>query len=187
MPDHDERSAVRFGTHCQPPVDRGDAGLLPDLLDERDHVPGPPGRAGRAQAFPAADPGGHERPESGPPLPDQKCSKISGDTSGNYHPHGDSVIYPTLVRLAQAWNLREPLVDGQGNFGSIDGDPPAAMRYTEARMTSAATAMLEDLEYDTVDFIPNYDNSRTEPTVLPSKFPNLLVNGTTGIAVGDGH
>lgn len=120
----------------------------------------------------------------GPRSQTKKCSKISGDTSGNYHPHGDSVIYPTLVRLAQPWNLRQPLVDGQGNFGSIDGDPPAAMRYTEARMTSAATAMLEDIEYDTVDFIPNYDNSRTEPTVLPGKFPNLLVNGTTGIAVG---
>lgn len=114
----------------------------------------------------------------------KKCSKISGDTSGNYHPHGDAVIYPTLVRLAQAWNMREPLVDGQGNFGSIDGDPPAAMRYTEARMTHASTMMLEDLEYETVDFIPNYDNSRMEPTVLPGKFPNLLVNGTTGIAVG---
>ena len=120
----------------------------------------------------------------GPRAQTKKCSKISGDTSGNYHPHGDAVIYPTLVRLAQPWNLRVPLVDGQGNFGSIDGDPPAAMRYTEARMTAAATAMLEDLEYETVDFVPNYDNSRMEPTVLPGKFPNLLVNGTTGIAVG---
>jgi DNA gyrase subunit A len=120
----------------------------------------------------------------GPRAQTKKCSKISGDTSGNYHPHGDSVIYPTLVRLAQGWNLRQCLVDGQGNFGSIDGDPPAAMRYTEARMTAAATAMLEDLEYETVDFIPNYDNSRLEPTVLPGKFPNLLVNGGTGIAVG---
>jgi len=114
----------------------------------------------------------------------KKCSKISGDTSGNYHPHGDAVIYPTLVRLAQPWNLREPLIEGQGNFGSIDGDPPAAMRYTEARMTSASMYMLEDLEYETVDFVPNYDNSREEPTVLPGKFPNLLVNGATGIAVG---
>ncbi len=120
----------------------------------------------------------------GPRAQTKKCSKISGDTSGNYHPHGDAVIYPTLVRLAQHWNLRTPLIDGQGNFGSIDGDPPAAMRYTEARMTSAATALLDDLELDTVDFVPNYDNSRTEPTVLPGKFPNLLVNGTTGIAVG---
>ncbi|MBI4718217.1 MAG: DNA gyrase subunit A [Planctomycetes bacterium] len=120
----------------------------------------------------------------GPRAQTKKCSKISGDTSGNYHPHGDAVIYPTLVRLAQPWNMREPLIDGQGNFGSIDGDPPAAMRYTEARMTSAATAMLEDLEYETVDFVPNYDNSREEPTVLPGKFPNLLVNGATGIAVG---
>jgi DNA gyrase subunit A len=120
----------------------------------------------------------------GPRAQTKKCSKISGDTSGNYHPHGDAVIYPTLVRLAQPWNMRQPLVDGQGNFGSVDGDPPAAMRYTEARMTAAATAMLDDLEYETVDFIPNYDNSRTEPTVLPGKFPNLLVNGATGIAVG---
>lgn len=120
----------------------------------------------------------------GPRAQTKKCSKISGDTSGNYHPHGDQVIYPTLVRLAQPWNMRQPLIDGQGNFGSIDGDPPAAMRYTEARMTSAATAMLEDIEYDTVDFIPNYDNSRMEPTVLPARFPNLLINGATGIAVG---
>ena len=120
----------------------------------------------------------------GPRAQTKKCSKISGDTSGNYHPHGDAVIYPTLVRIAQPWNMREPLVDGQGNFGSIDGDPPAAMRYTEARMTAAATAMLQDIECDTVDFVPNYDGSRQEPTVLPAKFPNLLVNGTTGIAVG---
>jgi len=120
----------------------------------------------------------------GPRAQTKKCSKISGDTSGNYHPHGDAVIYPTLVRLAQPWNMGEVLIDGQGNFGSIDGDPPAAMRYTEARMTHAAVAMLQDLDLDTVDFIPNYDNSRTEPTVLPGKFPNLLVNGATGIAVG---
>ncbi|RME40115.1 MAG: DNA gyrase subunit A [Planctomycetota bacterium] len=120
----------------------------------------------------------------GPRAQTKKCSKISGDTSGNYHPHGDAVIYPTLVRMAQPWNMREPLIDGQGNFGSIDGDPPAAMRYTEARMTHAAMTLLEDIEYDTVDFVPNYDNSRMEPTVLPGKFPNLLVNGGTGIAVG---
>ena len=120
----------------------------------------------------------------GPRAQTKKCSKISGDTSGNYHPHGDQVIYPTLVRLAQHWNMRQPLIDGQGNFGSVDGDPPAAMRYTEARMAGAATVLLEDIEYETVDFIPNYDNSRMEPTVLPGKFPNLLVNGGTGIAVG---
>ena len=120
----------------------------------------------------------------GPRAQTKKCSKISGDTSGNYHPHGDAVIYPTLVRLAQPWNMRQPLIEGQGNFGSIDGDPPAAMRYTEARMTHATVHMLADLEYETVDFIPNYDNSREEPTVLPGKFPNLLVNGGTGIAVG---
>jgi len=120
----------------------------------------------------------------GPRAQTKKCSKISGDTSGNYHPHGDAVIYPTLVRMAQDWNMRQTLIDGQGNFGSIDGDPPAAMRYTEARMTHATVAMLEDLQYETVDFVPNYDNSREEPTVLPGKFPNLLVNGGTGIAVG---
>ncbi len=120
----------------------------------------------------------------GPRAQTKKCSKISGDTSGNYHPHGDAVIYPTLVRLAQHWNLSQPLIDGQGNFGSIDGDPPAAMRYTEARMHAASVALMDDIEYDTVDFVPNYDNSRQEPTVLPGKFPNLLVNGATGIAVG---
>src|SRR5437762_7158088 len=114
----------------------------------------------------------------------RKCAKIAGDTSGNYHPHGEAVIYPTLVRLAQDWNLRYPLIGGQGNFGSTDGDPPAAMRYTEARMTSPAMELLADLDLDTVDFIPNYDDTRLEPTVFPSKFPNLLVNGSTGIAVG---
>ena len=113
-----------------------------------------------------------------------KCAKISGDTSGNYHPHGEMVIYPTLVRMAQEWNMRSVLVDKQGNFGSIAGLPPAAMRYTEARMSSAATLMLEDIKLDTVDYVPTYDERRTEPTVLPSKFPNLLVNGANGIAVG---
>ena len=113
-----------------------------------------------------------------------KCAKISGDTSGNYHPHGESVIYPTLVRMAQEWNMRRLLIDKQGNFGSIAGLPPAAMRYTEARLSPVAAAMLDDLKLDTVDFIPTYDEARTEPTVLPSKFPNLLVNGSGGIAVG---
>ena len=113
-----------------------------------------------------------------------KCAKISGDTSGNYHPHGESVIYPTLVRMAQEWNMRHVLIDKQGNFGSIAGLPPAAMRYTEARLSSVASLMLEDLKQDTVDFVPTYDERNTEPTVLPSKFPNLLVNGTSGIAVG---
>jgi len=120
----------------------------------------------------------------GPRAKHRKCAKIVGDTSGNYHPHGDSVIYPTLVRLGQDWNLRYTLIDPQGNFGSTDGDPPAAMRYTEARMTGVAMELLADLEYDTVDFQPNYDETREEPTVFPSKFPNLLVNGSTGIAVG---
>ena len=113
-----------------------------------------------------------------------KCAKISGDTSGNYHPHGESVIYPTLVRMAQEWNMREVLVDKQGNFGSIAGLPPAAMRYTEARLSSLASLMLEDIKLDTVDFVPTYDESRTEPTVLPAKLPNLLINGANGIAVG---
>ena len=113
-----------------------------------------------------------------------KCAKIAGDTSGNYHPHGEAVIYPTLVRMAQPWNMRHPLIDGQGNFGSTDGDPPAAMRYTEARMAPPTVEMMADLELDTVDFQPNYDERLMEPTVLPAKFPNLLVNGSTGIAVG---
>ncbi len=120
----------------------------------------------------------------GPRSQHRKCAKIAGDTAGNYHPHGDQVIYPTLVRMAQPWNMRKTLVDGQGNFGSMDGDAPAAMRYTEARLTAASMDMLADLEFETVDFEPNYDGTRTEPVVLPSKFPNLLVNGTTGIAVG---
>lgn len=113
-----------------------------------------------------------------------KCAKISGDTSGNYHPHGEAVIYPTLVRMAQEWNMRQVLVDKQGNFGSIAGLPPAAMRYTEARLSAAAAMMLDDIKLDTVDFVPTYDEARNEPVVLPSKFPNLLVNGATGIAVG---
>ncbi|MHC4206760.1 MAG: DNA gyrase subunit A [Planctomycetota bacterium] len=120
----------------------------------------------------------------GPRSKHRKCAKIVGDTGGNYHPHGDQATYGTLVRLGQDWNMRYTLVDPQGNFGSIDSDPPAAMRYTEARMAAPATDMLEDIKHNTVDFVPNYDETRTEPTVLPSKFPNLLVNGSTGIAVG---
>ncbi|NLI00288.1 MAG: DNA gyrase subunit A [Chthonomonadales bacterium] len=114
----------------------------------------------------------------------RKSAKICGDTSGNYHPHGEGVIYPTMVRMAQDFSLRYPLVDGQGNFGSIDGDPPAAMRYTEARMAVFATEMLADLDRDTVEWMPNYDQTRDEPTVLPARFPNLLCNGSEGIAVG---
>ncbi|HSX25866.1 MAG TPA: DNA topoisomerase (ATP-hydrolyzing) subunit A [Chlamydiales bacterium] len=114
----------------------------------------------------------------------RKCAKISGDTSGDYHPHGETVIYPTLVRLAQDWVMRYTLINGQGNFGSIDGDPPAAMRYTEARLTSAAMALMEDLDKETVEMVPNYDETKTEPTVFPAKFPNLLCNGSSGIAVG---
>jgi DNA gyrase subunit A len=114
----------------------------------------------------------------------RKCAKIAGDTSGNYHPHGEAVIYPTLVRLAQDFNMRYPLVDGQGNFGSIDNDPPAAMRYTEARLTPIALEMLADIDMDTVDWLSNYDNTRQEPTILPGRFPNLICNGSAGIAVG---
>ena len=120
----------------------------------------------------------------GPRSKHYKCAKICGDTSGNYHPHGDQIVYPTLVRLGQEWNLRHTLVDPQGNFGSTDGDPPAASRYTEARMTAEAMELLADLDLDTVDYQPNYDERLTEPVVLPGKFPNLLVNGSTGIAVG---
>src|SRR6185295_19239281 len=114
----------------------------------------------------------------------RKCAKIVGEVMGNYHPHGDTAIYDTLVRLAQDFNMRAPMVDGQGNFGSMDGDAAAAMRYTEARMTALAEEMLADIEKDTVDFGPNYDGSRVEPKVLPAKLPNLLINGSSGIAVG---
>ncbi|QQY08796.1 MAG: DNA gyrase subunit A [Candidatus Xiphinematobacter sp.] len=113
-----------------------------------------------------------------------KCAKICGDTSGNYHPHGEMVIYPTLVHMAQHWAMRERLVEGQGNFGSVEGDPPAAMRYTEARLTPLGAALMEDIFRETVDFVPNYDGRLTEPTVFPAAFPNLLVNGSMGIAVG---
>ena len=114
----------------------------------------------------------------------RKCAKIAGDVSGNYHPHGEGVVYPSLVRMAQDFSLRYPLIDGQGNFGSIDGDPPAAMRYTEARMTRLGEEMLRDINKNTVDYVPNYDGTRDEPTVLPAAIPNLLVNGSSGIAVG---
>lgn len=113
-----------------------------------------------------------------------KCAKIVGETMGNYHPHGDQAIYPTLVNMAQPWSMRDPLVDGQGNFGSVEGDPPAAMRYTEARLTHLGNLMMADLDMDTVDWVKNYDETRDEPTVLPSAFPQMLVNGGTGIAVG---
>ncbi len=113
-----------------------------------------------------------------------KCAKIVGETMGNYHPHGDQAIYPTLVHMAQPWSMREKLVDGQGNFGSVEGDPPASMRYTEARLAHLGAVLMTDMEKDTVDFVPNYDETRVEPTVFPAAFPNLLVNGGTGIAVG---
>ena len=113
-----------------------------------------------------------------------KCAKICGQTSGDYHPHGEAVIYPTLVHMAQPWAMREKLVDGKGNFGSVENDPPAAMRYTEARLTHLGAALMQDMEKDTVDFVSNYDERLLEPSVLPAAFPNLLVNGGTGIAVG---
>ena len=119
-----------------------------------------------------------------PPKKHMKCAKICGDTSGNYHPHGEAVIYPTLVHMAQPWSMRERLVDPQGNFGSVEGDPPAAMRYTEARLTPLGGTLMQDMDKDTVDFVPNYDERLTEPTVFPAAFPNLLINGGTGIAVG---
>src|SRR5881227_618355 len=119
-----------------------------------------------------------------PTRPYRKSAFIVGEVMGKYHPHGDSAIYDTLVRMAQEFSLRYPLVDGKGNFGSIDDDPAAAMRYTEARLDRLATELLQDIDANTVDFEPNYDESRRQPSVLPSRFPNLLVNGSTGIAVG---
>src|SRR6476659_8642482 len=119
-----------------------------------------------------------------PPRKHMKCAKICGDTSGNYHPPGEAVIYPTLVHMAQPWAMRERLVDSQGNFGSVEGDPPAAMRYTEARLSHLGGSLMQDMDKDTVDFVANYDERLTEPTVFPAAFPNLLVNGGTGIAVG---
>lgn len=119
-----------------------------------------------------------------PSNPTTKCSKVAGDTTGDYHPHGNEVVYPTLVRMAQPFSMRYPLIEGQGNFGSIDGDPPAAMRYTECRLTPLAMEMLEDIDRETIDWIPNYLQTKNEPTVLPGKFPNLLCNGGQGIAVG---
>ena len=121
---------------------------------------------------------------NGPDKPHRKCARIVGDTMGKYHPHGDSSIYGALVYMAQDWSMRYPLVDGHGNFGSVDGDGAAAMRYTEARLSKISMEMLADINKDTVDFVPNFDETEKEPTVLPSRFPNLLVNGTTGIAVG---
>ena len=116
--------------------------------------------------------------------PYKKSARIVGDVIGKYHPHGDMAVYDAIVRMAQDFSLRYPLVDGQGNFGSIDGDPPAAMRYTEIRMSKLSAELMADIDKDTVDFVPNYDDSLTEPSVLPAKFPNLLVNGSSGIAVG---
>src|SRR5689334_9181358 len=119
-----------------------------------------------------------------PGRPYRKSAKIVGDVMGNYHPHGDAAIYDALARMTQSWSMRVPLIDGQGNFGSMDPDPPASMRYTEARLAKVTMTLLDDLDKDTVDFVPNYDGSRDEPTVLPARFPNVLVNGAGGIAVG---
>ena len=119
-----------------------------------------------------------------PDKPYKKCARIVGETMGKYHPHGDSSIYGALVYMAQTWNMREILIDGHGNFGSMDGDGAAAMRYTEARMSKLSVEMIRDLEKETVDMSPNYDNEDLEPNVLPARFPNLLVNGSMGIAVG---
>src|SRR6204780_4048452 len=119
-----------------------------------------------------------------PNRPTRKCAKIVGEVLGKFHPHGDAPVYDSLVRMAQPFSMRYPLVDGQGNFGSVDGDPPAALRYTEARLLKIAGALLEDIDKETVDFRPNYDESEVEPDVLPTRVPNLLVNGSEGIAVG---
>ena len=121
---------------------------------------------------------------NGPDKPHRKCARIVGDTMGKYHPHGDSSIYGALVNMAQEWSTRYPLVDGHGNFGSVDGDGAAAMRYTEARLSKISMELTADINKNTVDFIPNFDETEKEPTVLPARFPNLLVNGTSGIAVG---
>src|SRR5215207_4438743 len=113
-----------------------------------------------------------------------KCARVVGDVLGKFHPHGDTAAYDALVRLAQDFSMRYPLIDGQGNFGSVDGDPPAAYRYTECRMSRIASEMLSDIDKETVDFVPNYDGKEREPTALPAKIPNLLINGSSGIAVG---
>ena len=164
---------------------RRDQELVPRLLDVRDHLARAAGRARRTEAVASAASSTRctscrcSRARS-----TCKCAKICGETSGNYHPHGEAVIYPTLVHMAQPWAMRERLVDGKGNFGSVEDDPPAAMRYTEARLTHLGAVLMEDMDKDTVDFVPNYDERLTEPTVFPAAFPNLLVNGGTGIAVG---
>ena len=119
-----------------------------------------------------------------PDKPYRKSARVVGDVMGKYHPHGDAAIYDAMVRMAQSFSMRVPLIDGQGNFGSVDGDPPAAMRYTEVRLARASMFMLEDIDKDTVDFQPNYDETADEPRVLPASFPNLLINGASGIAVG---
>src|SRR6202165_4926984 len=144
------------------------------MADEDKQPPPPPDFGGAGNLLPGNL---HNRPY-------KKAARVVGDVIGKYHPHGDTAVYDAMVRLAQPWSMRYLLVDGQGNFGSVDGDPPAADRYTEARLTRVATSLLEDLDKETVDFRPNYDGSEVEPAVLPSRIPNLLVNGSNGIAVG---
>jgi DNA gyrase subunit A len=144
------------------------------------------GRSRRSEARPPAHPVRHERDGLAHNRPTRKCAKIVGEVLGKYHPHGDAAVYDALVRMAQPFSMRYPLVDGQGNFGSVDGDPPAAMRYTEARLSRIA-GLLEDIDKETVDFRPNYDESEVEPEVLPTRVPNLLVNGSLGHRRGHGH
>jgi DNA gyrase subunit A len=157
---------------------------LPRLRDERHRVARPARRPRRLQAGPPPDPLRDGRDGLSATSSYRKCAAIVGEVMGKYHPHGDSALYDALVRLAQDFSMRYPLVDGQGNFGSVDGDTAAAMRYTEARLTAIAGEMLADIDKDTVDFVDNYDGTQKQPSVLPAKLPNLLVNGSSGIAVG---
>ena len=167
-------------------IEEGDAPELPRLRHERDRgaAPCPIFATVLKPVHPPQFLFGMHEMGLAPNRPTRKCAKITGDVMGKYHPHGDSAIYDSLVRMAQPFSMRYPLVDGQGNFGSVDGDPPAAMRYTEARLSRMATALLEDIDKETVDFRPNYDDTEQEPEVLPTRVPNLLVNGSSGIAVG---
>ena len=163
---------------------RRNAQVLHGLRHERHRRPRPAGRARRSEAGPP--PGAFRHDELGNDWNKsyKKSARVVGDVIGKYHPHGDTAVYDTIVRMAQDFSMRYPLVDGQGNFGSIDGDSAAAMRYTEVRMARLAQELLADIDKETVDFGPNYDDSLQEPLVLPCKFPNLLVNGSEGIAVG---
>ena len=172
------------GAHRGARARAGDALELPRLRDERHRLARAPDvRDGLKPVHRRILYAMHEAGLQ-PNRPRLKCARVVGDVMGSYHPHGDTAIYDTLVRMAQPFSLRYPLVDGQGNFGNIDDYPAAAMRYTECRLARLATELLRDIDADTVDFKPNYDESRREPSVLPARFPNLLVNGSSGIAVG---